>query len=436
MSALYYIKFLGIKAYQEQTKRKIDIARPLIIHFKDRVLDCNKQAFKDGIRPGDTVRQARLASPLCETIRVTDETTDFPANISNKFTSVTPFVEFDHEYCGVFADFLGDDQLFETLSLAKDVFCKAVITKCKSKLLAKSFSIWMFEQLITKEKALFVKKQFKYIEIGENYIFANIEIGKESAHSADIPISCLWPIPQNIISRLYSLGLKTFQDIQRITTNDLATQIGHWAYLVVDLVNGRDRFKVKPLYLKKCIEKTVNIEDFYSDLTPQIFIPVLREVSAELSRYNNQVRDIVLIIIGNFTPVIKRHKLIKSAYTPMFLYSIVSKLFEEGMHELRHKPSYHVSRIELAFKNIERISVKQMPLMPLLNSNSPSSNAAKLTDVLESVVSDIERKFGSSVLVWGIHDKRKHNQIFKPEILRREKMLSFWDPMKFGKSHS
>jgi hypothetical protein len=39
----------------------------------------------------------------------------------------------------------------------------------------------------------------------------------------------------------------------------------------------------------------------------------------------------------------------------------------------------------------------------------------------------LEDKFGDGAVTWG---KSENLSEFKPEIMRREKMLSFWDPMR------
>jgi hypothetical protein len=83
----------------------------------------------------------------------------------------------------------------------------------------------------------------------------------------------------------------------------------------------------------------------------------------------------------------------------------------------------------LTFKDIDRVPVKQVSLI-----QTRSNTKTRVPASLELALTGIEEKYGDSALVWGIKDKHKQSSAFKPEILRREKMLAFWDPVRIDKT--
>ncbi len=468
VSGISYFKFIGARAHQEKVNRKIDSHLPVAVSFQNSILDCDGKAFKNGVRPDDTIRQAKLASPLCRIVPVYNATSNELKNILDVLATITPFVEPDDQGCGIFAEVSNGKPLPEIITLLKGMFQMAVVTKSRSKFLAKSSSDWMAQRLFEKRKIVPSKKPWGYVQTGEDYVFINVKQGKESIYSAGMPLSFLWPLPPDAISHLYALGFKTLKDLQHIEANKLAPQIGDWAYLVTDWVNGRDRLPVKPLYPKPYIEKAINIEGIMN-LTPQILEPALKEVSEELIQNGTGFKDLSITLSGNFVPVAREKKLARPACRFESLQVIALKLFEEMLFQLGYKVLCQASTILLTFKDIDRVPVKQVSLIQTFDepkeirwkgqcnaersgryimqrknrenqgegqSNNRSNSNTGVPVSLELVLTGIEEKYGDSALVWGVKDKHKQSGAFKPEILRREKMLAFWDPVRFGKTQA
>ncbi len=440
MPSIHYFKFIGARAYQEKVDRKIDSNLPLAVSFQDSILDCDEKAFNDGVRPGDTIRQAKLASPLGRVVPVFNATSNELKDILDVFATITPFVEPDEEACGVFVEIPNDKSLSEIFALLNGMFYMAVVTKSRSKFLAKSSSAWTAQKLFQKRKIVSAKKPWGYVKTGANYILVDIKQGKEAIYSTGMPLSLLWPLPPDVISHLYALGFRTFKDLQQITANQLVPQIGDWAYLVVDWVNGRDRFPVKPLYPKPCIEKAINLENSMDNLSPQILEPALREVSEELIQNGTGFKHLTISLSGNFAPVVREKKLVRPVCRFESLQVVASKLFEEMRLELEHDVLCQASTVLLTFKDIDRVQVKQVALIQNFDDYKTRQAKVKHSDYkgvsasLELALTGIEQKYGDSALIWGVNSKHKHSNIFKPEILRREKMLAFWDPIRFDKT--
>ncbi|NLC15253.1 MAG: hypothetical protein GX784_02875 [Firmicutes bacterium] len=425
MSEIHYFKLIGARAYQEKVNRKIDPGFPLAVSFQDSILDCDEHSFKDGVRPGDTIRQARLASPLCKIVPVSDPTSNELKHILDAFATMTPFIEPDTEGCGIFVEIPVGKPLDEGLALLDGMFHIAVVAKSRSKFLAKAGSVWTAQKLFRERKIRPGKKPWGYVETGANYISIDIKQGKEAVYSAGLPLSLLWPLPPDVISHLYALGFSTFKDLQQMVANRLTSQIGDWAYPVIDWVNGRDCSRVKQLYPKPYIEKAIPIENPMADFTPRIFEPALREVSEQLIQSGTGFKHLTITLSGPFKPVVRERKAVRPVCRLDSLKTLVSQLFEEMLSELSHEVLCRISAVSLIFKDIDRVPVAQMAL-----GQSVSRNTAETCVSLERALTGIEQKYGDSALIWG----HKHSKVFKPEILRREKMLAFWDPVRFCKT--
>jgi hypothetical protein len=425
MPDIYYFKLIGARAYQEKVNRKIDPGLPLAVSFQDSILDCDENSYKDGVRPGDTVRQAKLASPLCRIVQVSDSTSNELKHILDAFATMTPFIEPDKEGCGIFLEISDGKSLDEIFALLDGMFHIAIVTKSRSKFLAKASSVWIAQKLFQERQIAPGKKPWGYVGTGANYIFIDIKQGKEAVYSTGMPLSLLWLLPPDMISHLYALGFSTFKDLQQIQANRLASQIGDWAYPVIDWVNGRDRSQVKPLYPKPYIEKAVTIENPMDTLTPQILEPALREVSERLIQSGTGFKHLSITLSGALKPVVREKRSVRPVCRFEALKVLVFHLFEEMVSELDHEVLCRVSAILLTFKDIDRVPVAQMVL-----GQSANRNIAQTSVSLELALTGIEQKYGDSALIWG----HKHSKIFTPEILRRERMLAFWDPVRFGKT--
>ncbi|HPZ78167.1 MAG TPA: hypothetical protein PKY90_04085 [Bacillota bacterium] len=427
MRDVYYFKFIGARTRQEKADSAAHSRFPTAVAFQDIILDCDEKAFKEGVRPGDTVRQAQLASPSCQIIITSDKSPYVLTSVIDVLSSVTLFVELDERDCGVF---LQDPEkpLTEVLSLLDGMFDMAIVTKSRSKFLTKCSSIWVSQKVFKGHKILSSKKSWGRIEVGNNYILVDVEQGKEKTFLANMPLALLWPLPPDVISILYSLGFKTFKDLQQISPSQLTYQIGDWAHTVINCVNGEDISLVNPLTAKLCIEKIVELENMDLD-------KALKEVAEEFAQNGLGAKHITVTLAGDFPPVVREKKSIRPLYSFESLKSVVSNLIQEVANDLGNFSFRKPSTVSIFFRDIEQVSVRQMFLMEHFTGNRENRRLdlgnSEASVSLESVLSDIEKKYGESVLAWGWECEQKQSDIFRPEILRREKMLSFWDPTRF-----
>src|SRR5690606_18932688 len=135
-------------------------------------------------------------------------------------------------------------------------------------------------------------------------------------------------------------------------------------------------------------------------------------------------KHLTITLSGAFKPVVREKKSVRPVCMFEPLKTIVSQLFEEMVSELSHEVLCRVSSVLLTFEDIDRVPVTQMSL------GEPNRGALGVPASLELALTGIEQKYGNSALKWG----HKHSKVFKPEILRRERMLAFWDPVRFTKT--
>ena len=425
MANVFYFKFIGARAQQERVNRSIGSDSSLAVAYQGTILDCDEKAFKEGVRPGDTVRQAKLASPFSQIISVSNGTSHTLTAIINALSAITPFVEPDEKDCGVFLD-IDDKPVNEVLSLLTGMFYMTIVTKSRSKFLAKSSSIRIAQQVLNKRKIKSAQKPWGCVEVGTNYILVYVKPGKEAIYLANMPISFLWPLPSDTISILYSLGFKTFKDLQQVSPAQIASQIGDWASFVVDYAKGEDISQVKALDFAPYIEKTFEFESVKLD-------DVLKEISEELVRNNLGFEHLTVTFSGGFSPIVAEKKMVRPVFGFESLRYITSNLIEEMTNRVGSEVLRRPLNVSLLLEDLKKIPVKQMVLI-----NTPSDarllsqNGHSVSASLESVFVSIEDKYGESALVWGAEHAKKQESIFKPEILRREQMLSLWDPMRFS----
>ena len=84
-------------------------------------------------------------------------------------------MEPDDHGCGVFAEIPDDKPLPEIITLLKGMFHMAVVTKSRSKFLAKSSCAWMAQRLFEKCKIVSSKKPWGYVQTGEDYVLVDVK---------------------------------------------------------------------------------------------------------------------------------------------------------------------------------------------------------------------------------------------------------------------
>jgi len=425
MTNIFYLSFLGARAAQERANRRLDTGLPLVIAIQNIVFDCDKKAFKEGIRPGDTIRQAKITSPACQVIKTDQKNAMQLKNILDVLLRITPHVEPDENGNGIFCELSPGESFHEIISLLKQMHFMVIAGNSKSKFVAKAASLWIMQRYFENQKILAGRKRWGHIDIGNDYIIMAIENGKEKTFLSKMPLSSLWPLPPEIVSTLYSLGMKNLKDLQEISLDALSHQIGDWAYPVKEWASGKDRTRIKQVYPQPCIIKEINVQEPISVLRIDFLEPTLKEISEELIENGIGFKKMTICISGDFPSLEIEKRSVRPICTFESLKVFTNILLDKIQTSTTHKPlDVTISSVLFKFLDIVPVSAKPVLLLRTLKENTIKR---RTFFSLERTLFNINKKYGDQCIGWGSDNQ---GVILNPEILRREKMLSLWDPIR------
>jgi hypothetical protein len=433
MSRVLYLKFIGARARQEAKDRCLTGSKPLVLLDGELVIDCDKDAWDDGVRPGDTLRQARISSPVCEVVRVSGAGGERLTAILDVLAKFSPYVEPVADQSGVFVDISPATSLREILSALNGMYFKAFAAVSSSKLISRAACDLFMEDCLDGVKVPSGKAKWGSLRQENDLVVASIDSGKEKAFISGAPIDSLWMVPPEVLSMLRSLGLKKVKDLQEVSVSHLAERIGDWATMVKRWAAGVEHSKVQALYPPPSLTKEVDFLEFVP-LQKDLFLDALKELSASLVEKGVGFKSISLSISGDFKPLSGNlsgeRKFVRPVCSLEAMKAAVNAILDGFLEEIRHRsqagpaPSVPVlSGFRLRLDDITPVQAKPSPLFAAGVAPEPKV----IPVALGLALFGLEDKFGDGAVTWG---KSENLSEFKPEIMRREKMLSFWDPMR------
>ncbi len=432
MKSILYMSFIGALAYQERKNRCVKEATALVVLDGDLVADCDEKAWADGVRPGDTLRQARIASPGCQIARTHE--TGVPASpikgILDELSRVSPYVEPSASGCGVFVDISPAMPVPEIIfSLKKSTggdmfpFYMAFAGESATKLLAKATSDSLSREYAEGRRIFPGKTAWGIVEQGEGYFLASVDRGKEKSFLSGAAIETLWPAPSEVLGDLRSLGLRKVKDLREVPLTGLIRHIGDWAFLVKKWAEGEDRSPVRALYPPPCIFREVNYTEPIM-LAKEVFDPVLKSLAAELVEKGIGFRSMQILISGDFPAFSRERKFLRSVASQDAMRTAVEVMLDEISREGIAGACPSISGFSVHLREIAPVQAKPLSLL----SDGAQAVKRALPVALGLAIAGIEQKFGGEAVSWGRSED--HQVGFTPEIARREKMLSVWDPMR------
>ena len=437
MNTILYLNFIGARASHEMRTRCLKESTALVVLEEDLVADCDEEAWLDGVRPGDTLRQARIASPGCQVVRFREAgDTEGLKEILDALSRVSPYIEPSTDGRGIFVDvspgvsipelaaFLGKSAGGESVSF------QAFIGEARSKLLARASSDWLFREYVEDRRIFPGKTAWGGVDRGEGYFLASVHEGREKAFLSGAALNSLWPAPPEILSVLRSLGLKKVRDVREVPLTGLVRHIGDWAFLVKEWSEGEDRTPVKALYPPPCIEKEMSFQEPIA-LEKALFAPALKGLSSALVEKGVGFKVMRVSLSGDFPALYRERKFVRPVSSLEAMKTALGAILDEVSRECGAVLSCPVvSGFTLKLDEIAPVQAKPIPLI----SDSARGVKKAVPVALGLAIAGIERKFGDEAVSWGRPDD--HGIGFKPEIMRREKMLSLWDPMRPGLEES
>lgn len=429
MSRILYLNFIGARSAHERDARCLKDEVALAVLEGDLVVDCDKKAWQDGVRPGDTARQAKIASPACQVVRLREDSArnqDFKGlkPILDILSRLSPYVEPLEDGRGVFVDVSPSQSVHEALFPPAGKFDQAFIGESGSKLVAKAASDWLLKEFATGRKVLPVKTAWGEIGNGDGYLVATVNPGKERAYLSGAGLDSLWQATPDILTTLRSLGIKKVKDLREVPIAGLARHIGDWAFPIKKWACGEDRSPVKPLYPPRCLSKEVNFQEPVA-LVSGLFDPALQALASELVEKGIGFKSMRVTISGDFAPLTRYRTFVR----PVSSLDAMKTALSVAMNDLSREESAALENPVISSFAIclDEIATVQAKPLALFGGEIPGEKRA-MPVALSLAISGLEQKFGDEAVNWGRSEDRGMSR--RPDIARRERMLSVWDPMR------
>jgi hypothetical protein len=479
MGRILYLRFLGARASQEAKKCGLgsgkpgEPGKPLVILERDLVTDCDGKAWDEGVRPGDTLRQARISSPTCRVLRVSGTGGEYLEDILDILAKVSPYVEPSADQNGVFVDIPIESDLGKILDFLNGLYFKVFAGLSYSKLISRAVCDLLAEEYLERGKVSSGNTPWGSVRHeslrsdrtqGDGQaggrVVAVVAGGKEKAFLSGAPLDCLWMVPPEILSTLRSLGLKKVRDLREVSASALAEHIGDWAVMVKRWANGEERSRVQALYPPPTLSKQV---DFIEPvpLQKELFHGALKELAARLIEKGVGFKTIKLSLTGDFKTLsgnqAGERKFVRPVASLEVMRTAVDAIVEGILKDISSSAPDFVpgpdstSAADLVSAQdsaptqespptpdfapvVSGFSVELAGIAPVQAKPSPlfreevSAKPKVIPVALKLALFGLEEKFGDRTVTWGKKDTESER--FNPEIIRREKMLSIWDPMR------
>lgn len=428
MGRVLYLKFIGARAIQEAKNRGLGGSKPLALLERDLVIDCDEKAWADGVRPGDTLRQARISSPACQVIRVSGVGGEHLKEILDVLAGLSPYVEPVADQNGMFVDISLTASATKILDLLNGLYQMAFAAVSNSKLISRAACDLFMQEYVGRARISSGKTKWGSLHQENGRVVAVIDDGKEKAFISGAPLDSLWMAPPEVLSTLRSLGLKKVKDLQEVSTAALAGRAGDWAVMVKRWASGEEHSRIQALYPPPSLTKEVNFLEPVP-VQREVFDDALKVLAASLIEKGVGFKSIRLSLSGDLQALSGNasgeRKFVRPVSSLETMRVAVDAIFEEivaGADSALPFPA--LSGFRLKLDDIAPVQAKPSPLFDTGAIAKP-----KVVPVaLGLALFGLEDKFGDRAVTWG--KKETEAERFKPEIMRREKMLSIWDPMR------
>lgn len=214
-----------------------------------KVLDISITARGKGIKPGMTLRQARLVCPDISVIEYTPQRyTGFAEKIWEAYATYSSAVEplneseafIDLSHCPSMFGAL--DEISKYVESIIGVSPLYGIARCK-----------LVSRIISGILPGSRTKSFRHltermVSCEGRHIGANIVTDREKEFLAPLPVNMLWPLDPDILSYLLRLGIGCIGEIQRMNQSVLVDMFGQVGYVIHQYSLGMDYTKVLPVF--------------------------------------------------------------------------------------------------------------------------------------------------------------------------------------------
>lgn len=406
---IYYLGFIGARLFEIEPSA-LSRSEASIVVCKDLVVDCNAGAWREGIRLGDRLSQAKIISPFCRVFRVEYVSAEFLEKLFDVLLSFTPYVEPDVDKHGFFVqvDETGFDGILKT---AGRCFFRVLAGCSSSKTAAKVGSQELYRQY-SRGKLRPGKKHYGKVDIIGDCAVLRIDMGMEKEFLAKIPLENFFAVPDDLLPILKAAGFKKVGDIQEIPVAMLSRQIGEIAFFLKAAASGSRPERVTPAKVPVTFEKEVSLDEV------DVIHRILAGIDEWFKRYLVGFRGMKVEVTG--CGVVKE----KRFSVPVFSGDALKSALEMVLQEVSRENLQHAVSLKVTLFDAVKMFVKAKPLVYSRDFSKEVVFPVSLDMVLESV----KEKYGMNIL-------RKGENLIGLDVssnARREKMLAYWDPLRKG----
>ena len=214
-----------------------------------KILDISPGARGKGVRPGMTLRQARIVCPELSAVEYTPQRyADFAEKAWEACATYSPAVEpldeteafIELSYCPNIFGALGE--LSRYVKNIVGVSPLYGIARCK--LVARIIS-GILPEARTKR---FQRLTEHMVSCEGRNIGVNIVTEREKEFLEPLPVNVLWPLDKDVLSYLCRLGVGRIGELQRMEQSVLIDMLGQAGYVVHQYSLGMDYSRVSPVF--------------------------------------------------------------------------------------------------------------------------------------------------------------------------------------------
>ncbi len=408
-----------------QTSRRGEFeAQPLIILQHGRVLDRCPRAKAAGVRLHSSRRHALQRCPQAEVLEYAAEDYRQGATaVLEACLEYTPVIEpiAENEFYLELAGPHTPDQVIRQLTVSAVPALAGGLSAGigKNKFLARVAHMALASGRVNSAQGVNDAQDTRplLVEPVGRFYWLNREVGREAAEFLHpLPVSYLWPLAENIKARLLQLGFASIGQVFSLDSTLLQREFGAEARTIKALAQGEDPFPVLALYPPKQLAREVKFPGGVRELgaLEQSVSRLAAELSRVLDERGEGCRRLVLEAELEEGEVSRSRSFSRPQNQEVTLREVAQSLLK------KISPSAPVCVLRLRADDLRTLHGAQLKLF-----EDPKALSGREEDwgvKLDNLIANLSRRFPPENFRLGR----------ELGLSRREKMLQFWDPLRFA----
>ncbi len=399
-------------------------ANPLIILRHARVLDLCPRAKAAGVRLHSSRRHALQCCPRGEALEYAAE--DYRQGASEILESCleyTPVIEpiAENEFYLELAGPHTPDQVIRELTVRAVPALAGGLSAGigKNKFLARAAHMALAAGRVNPAQSAGDTQDTRALlaEPAGRFYWLNREAGRDAAEFLHpLPVSYLWPLAENIKTRLLQLGFASINQVSSLDISLLQREFGAGARRIKALTEGEDPLPVLSLYPPKQLDRQVKFPSGVTDsgALEQSLARLTAELSLALSERGEGCRRLVLQVELEGGEVSRSRSFSRPQNQQVTLREVGQSLLK------KISPASPVCALRVIADDLRGLHGAQLKLF-----EDPKALSGREKDwgvKLDNLITNLSQRFPPENFRLGR----------ELDLSRREQMLQFWDPLRFA----